>query len=305
MTTNDQFSDTPVIGKMRVEDAAAKLRELEDDESANHLLRASAANQEVFGIRDWLGWETPGWAHTAHAFGYIAPVGVITRPQSIEPAANVAADQSLKNAKVNVTLRGLRAARYPGRGAHRVLFDFYARNSTASGSEDVHFNSTFKVQEGERAAVVGYPIFLGLNTGSEGLGFKCFTVNVKNDQDESLLAVLESDVFRAGLRLTESLQPAIAPLSGLAVGLIKSFAKRNRNVGVQEFYLGLDFSDLAGGARLAEGMYLAVQIPEKSRRIWDWSEWVYLPSGDVVHRDDSGALIPYNFVAFGISRYTG
>ena len=42
----------------------------------------------------------------------------------------------------------------------------------------------------------------GLTVGPEGLAFRCYTVNVKNDQDEALLGFLESDTFRAGLRLS-------------------------------------------------------------------------------------------------------
>jgi hypothetical protein len=29
------------------------------------------------------------------------------------------------------------------------------------------------------------------------------------------------------------------------------------------------------GARLAEGVYIAVQIPETLTRVWDWSDWIY------------------------------
>ena len=48
----------------------------------------------------------------------------------------------------------------------------------------------------------------------------------------------------------------------MALGLAKTIGKRHRNVPVQDFDLGLDFSTIPLGARLAEGAYLAVQIPE-------------------------------------------
>lgn len=160
------------------------------------------------------------------------------------------------------------------------------------------------MREGEESAIIGYPIFVGLNVGSEGVVFRCLTVNVKNEDDEALLGFLESDVFKTGLGLATTAQPAIAPLSGMAVALTKSIAGRYKNVPVQDFYMGLDFTEIAFRARLAEGSYLAVQIPEAFERIWDWDEWVYRPkSGQVVSRDDEAQLIPYNYLVFSVSRY--
>jgi hypothetical protein len=186
-----------------------------------------------------------------------------------------------------------------------VLFDFYARNQVPGGGEDLHFNATFRVREGERAAVAGYPIFIGLNVGSEGVAFRCHTVNVKNDADEGFLDLLEGNTF-AGLKLATTAQPAIAPLANIALGLTKSVAKRNRNVSVQDFYLGLDFAGTGMGARLAQGDYIAVQIPEGLRRVWRWDDWVFdQNSGLIVDQADNDKLIPYNYVVFGVSRYDG
>jgi hypothetical protein len=128
------------------------------------------------------------------------------------------------------------------------------------------------------------------------------TVNVKNDADEGFLDFLEGDVFKKGLKLATTAQPAIAPLSGMALAITKSISQRNRNVSVQDCYLGLDFAGTTHGARLAEGDYIAVQIPESLQRVWYWDDWVYEPrSGLIVSRSDPNALIPYNYVVFGIS----
>jgi len=205
-----------------------------------------------------------------------------------------------------VTLNRLRVADYPGSGSHRVLFEFHATNHLdGDASESLHFNHTYRVRSGERAALVGYPIFIGLGVG-EGLGVRCYTVNVKNDSDEKFLDFLDSDVFKGGLKLATTAQPAIAPLSGLTLGITRAIASRNRNVAVQDFYLGLDFSRDRMGARLAEGSYLAVQVPEKLRALWDWSDWVYSSAtGEVVAKDDPKQLIPYNYVVIGINRHHG
>jgi hypothetical protein len=113
-------------------------------------------------------------------------------------------------------------------------------------------------------------------------------------------------VFKAGLQLASTAQPVIGLFSATALGLTKGIATRNRNVPVQDFYMGLDFGNIPTRARLAEGSYLAVQIPETFQTVWDWSEWVYNPtSGRVVNREDPTLLIPYNYVVFSISRYEG
>ncbi|MEZ4527526.1 MAG: hypothetical protein R2941_16520 [Desulfobacterales bacterium] len=34
--------------------------------------------------------------------------------------------------------------------------------------EHLHFNATCRAKEGERAVILGHPVFLGLNAGNEG-----------------------------------------------------------------------------------------------------------------------------------------
>ena len=91
--------------------------------------------------------------------------------------------------------------------------------------------------------------------------FRCYTVAVSNSQDSAFLGFLDSDVFKSGLKLVNAIQPAVAPLSEIAYGLTRSIAQRNHNVPVQDIHLGLDFTEIAAGARLAIGSYIAVQIP--------------------------------------------
>lgn len=312
MSANDDatwFSDLPVLGDMPLLEAAARLRDVGEAQAAEALEGAydQGAALETYGTGRplWPFADRP-WQHTAHAFGYIRPTLPGTDLQAIHDAGNMPADESLRGARVRVTLDRLRVADYPGSGTHHVLFDFYAQNQVPGDVEHLHFNATYRVREGEQAGIRGYPIFVGLNVGQEGLAFKCFTVNVRNDNDEALLGFLESDIFRAGLKLVETAQPAIAPFSQMAYNLTRSVAGRNRNQPIQDFYLGLDFTSIATGARLATGSYLAVQIPESLLVVWDWEEWVFNPAiGQVVHRDDPRQLIPYNYVIFGVSRYEG
>jgi hypothetical protein len=310
MTTSEWFDDLPVLGSMDPEQAAAKLQEVGEDETAARIARAAeetlaeetATAYSVPKGRVWPFGDRP-WQHTAHTFGHLAPAAPGNDVLAINHAGNIPADHTLKNSRIKITLDRLRVADYPGSGTHRVLFDFYAQNQVPDQVEHLHFNATYRVREGEQAAILGYPLFVGLNVGTEGVVFKCFTVNVANDADEAFLTFLESDAFKAGLQLATTMQPAIGLFSETALALTKAIAEHNRNVPVQDFYMGLDFGNIPTRARLAEGSYLAVQIPEDLLSIWDWSDWVYSPNtGQVTHTSDPTQLIPYNYLVFSISR---
>ncbi len=309
MSTSHWFDDLPVVGALPPEEAASILREVGEEEVAEALEKAPAIPSHTFGPdirKHWWSFPDKLWLHTAHAFGYLAPTISGSNPLPIHSLETIQADPTLKQARVKITLDRLRVASYPGKGTHRVLLHFFAQHQTPNQSEGLHFNATYRVREGEHAALRGYPIFIGLAVGGEGIRLKCRTINVKNDQDEAFLNVLESDVFKSGLKLVTTAQPAVAPLSELALGLARTIATRHRNISVQDFDLGLDFSNLPMGARLAEGAYLAVQMPESLQPVWDWDEWTYHPtSGQVVHRTDHHRTIPYNYLVFSISRYEG
>ena len=302
MSASEWFHDVPVIGRMSLDAALAKLREVGDEESASEMYAAHTASATALGLN--LPFLNRPWLHTAHTFGFIPAGETGDRTVIISHAGEISADKSLRNSRIRITLSGLRVANYPGMGTHQILFDFYGQNQIADETEHAHFNCTYRAKEGERAAILGYPIFVGLHVGDDGVAFKCHTVNVKNDQDESFLGFLESDVFRRGLQLAKAAQPAIALFSETAIGLTKAIASRNRNISVQDFYLGLDFGNTPLAARLAEGSYVAVQIPESLATVWDWAEWIYRPSvGNVVSRADPSKLIPYNYIAFNVSRH--
>jgi hypothetical protein len=307
MTTISWLNELPVLGKLPPDQAADKLREVGEDEVAAALEAAQEASPTTYGWPKLTLRRDRAWRHTAHAVGHLAPTnGPRTEPLAIHHAGNIGPDQSLKGARVKLTLDGLRVADYPGRGAHRVLFDFAAQNQLADGSEQVHFNATYRAAEGEQAAVLGRPIFVGLHVGGEGLFLQCATVNVQNDADEAFLAFLETDAFTTGLQLATTVQPALVPFSTMAVAITKSIAARHRNVAVQAVELGLDFRATPMGARLAEGSYVVVQIPETLRAVWRWPDWVYDPtSGRIVNQEDRTRLLPYNYFVVSVSRYDG
>jgi hypothetical protein len=304
MDTTLWFDDLPVIGKLPPIEAANKLREVNEIDAAEALESVEKDSLQTYGSWTLLG-DKP-WQHTAHTLGYLAPIPPNSRDLPIQSASNIVPDLTLKGDRIKITLNTLRAADYPGGGTHQILFDFYAQNQLPDTTEHLHFNSTYRVREGERAALINYPVFLGLNVGNNGLIFKCFAVNVKNEEDEAAIQFLESDAFKTGLQLATTVQPAIKPLSEMAMGLTRAIANRRKNVPVQNIQIGLDFSNNPMGARLAEGVYIAVQIPETLTRVWDWSDWIYDTStGQIVKDYSRSQLIPYNYIAFGISRYGG
>ncbi len=292
--------------------AAKTLRKLNRKRDAKAIESGIIKANKAFGkmpkksLFDFFGKKKrKAYMFTSHAFGYI-PINELnsTSPVQIMHAGVIKADKTLKNSQIKITLDRLIVYDYPGSGTHNILCDFYAQNQLQKQTEHIHFNQLYRVQEGQQAGIIGFPVFIGLNVGREGVAFKCFTINVKNEQDEKILEYLDSDVFKSGLVLASTINPAIAPLSSLAFGITKMFAGRNKNVAVQDFFMGLDFSSVATRARLAEGSYIAVQIPEDIG--WNWSNWLYNPiRGRIVNRHDHKKTIPYNYMVFGVSRFEG
>jgi hypothetical protein len=316
------FPEFQTLGEMPVRDAVVILRDMGDravaDEIEEYVASPdnSSTPEDPIGMLgapvkdrsfwDWFLDRPPAyqevWRYTQHTYGHIA-AGQSEEDEliPIQHAGTIAADESLRGQPIKVTLDRLRAADYPGSGIHRVMVDFYAEHQATEVTEKLHFTQTYRVLEEQDAGVIGFPIFIGLGVGNEGVSFKVFTVNVKNDDDEAVLNFLDSDVFNSGLKLIKTANPAIAPLTGLASGLVKLVAGRNKNVAVQDFYMGLDFTKVRTGARLAEGSYIAVQIPEGVA--WDWSDWRYdTSSGVVVSVSDRAKAIPLNYLIFGVSR---
>lgn len=303
------FEDLPVLGEMPPKIRAIKFEEFESkkDISTAKAIREDLKASSMQGFTFLGRGKKRPCENTAHTFGFIPQLDLGKEKfVEIKHASNIEPDMSLKNKRIKITLGALGAADYPGDGMHRILFDFYAQNQLPTKQvEKVHFNQTFRVQDGQQAGIIGYPIFIGLNVGSQGIDFKCYTVNVKNDNDEKILNFLGGDVFKSGLKLAKTAQPAIVPLANIAVGITRMVASRNKNVPVQDIFMGLDFSATPFTARLSKGSYVAVQIPQEDRREWDWKNWVYDQQNMlVVNKDDKNQLIPYNFIIFNVNEYT-
>ncbi len=307
LTIGQQLNLPPVIGAMNAMSAAKKIEAMGDRETARlirNTVEVTGSNIRLADFRwPWEPSEPPVYEYADHAFGFIPkPAAGDMSDLNISDARAIESDTTLRHKRIKVTLDRLRVMDYPGSGLHTVLFDFYAKHQAVDDqAQEVHFTQQYRVREGSGAGITGYPIFVGLRVGTEGVAFKCYTVNVKNDDDQSILGFMGSGVFKTGLELVNKINPALPIITGFATGIVEAFAHRNDNVPVQDFFMGLDFSGNAARAQLCEGSYVCVQVQEAAA--WDWSKWIFKrSSGQIVSKDDNTSPIKLNYLVFSISK---
>src|SRR5438309_745586 len=109
MNTSNWFDDQPVIGKLPPEQAAAKLREVGENEAADMLEVAQDTQSKSFfesrGRKSWWPFQDKPWQHTSHAFGYLAPSLPGSDPQPIYSISNITPDPTLKNTQSRDTCK--------------------------------------------------------------------------------------------------------------------------------------------------------------------------------------------------------
>ena len=281
-------------------EAIALYNDLDLPQQANHIL-ANNTDQNL----DTLAWpwnrEIEPWEHTSYAYGFCSDADAGNTNLTISDARNINADDSLKNSKVTVSLDYLRVYNYPGKGIHKVLLKFNAKNQFATLDEDVNFNQTFNIQEGQRAPISGYPVFIGLNTGPEVVQFNVDIINVLNENDEKFLNVLNSGIVTNGLKMIGAVNPAVPVITEYAKGITEMIASRNKNRPITAPKMGLYFGNSAGRMKLSKGMYIAVQTSKPNE--FDWSKWVYNRNfGTIQSSDGTHSELPFNYFAFSISK---
>jgi hypothetical protein len=296
------------LGERPINEIISKLNEIGEVEVVSKLnayTKSPLASKSGRSIKPWL--------NTQHQYGFIPLYEPgSSRFHQIVSASNMQADESLRNQRINIKLGYLRVYEYPkpfiyfGKNKHIIYFTFEARNQIPNGGEPVAFNQTYEATSGQDAAVTGYPIFIGLNVGLNGVEFSCKTVNVGNTNDKELVNAIYSDAMTSGLNLLTTAQPVLAPFVGIARGLCVSLAERSKNVPVQKFALGLDFETGATGARLATGSYVVAQV-ERANEI-NWSDWKFdAETGTIVRTTLVDGVepypLPYNAIVFRVSKY--
>src|SRR5713226_6203847 len=151
------------LADMSLGEAAAKLRQMGENEVAEALetsAGATGARPTSFGVLDNFILPRRAQLYLAknHVIGFLPDAAAGTNEIPISSPSTTNADTSLRDAPLVVRLDRLRVASYPGSGSHHVLFEFASGHQTPKGVQEVHFNTTCTVREGEDAAIVGYPI---------------------------------------------------------------------------------------------------------------------------------------------------
>lgn len=276
-------------------DVAAFLEHLGDVDGARDLREAGARAQG-------LGLLNRPWNHATHVYGFIEAGHNDGGLIPVTAAIKSEADPSLVGQQIKVTLDGFRVAGYPGIfGKHRVLIDFAGRDQAGPEAQDLRFATVLKVGDKESAAISGLPIFTGLTVPGDGLAFKVRTVLLGNEGDQAIIDVLQSSLFKEGLKLMGTVQPALPQLVALAGGVTQNLIRRDWNKQVQEFELGLDFSKSRTSARLRRGSYVVVQVPGEG--MWKWERWALDPS-TMALVDAEGMIAPYNTIVFAVTDST-
>ncbi|TWT55702.1 hypothetical protein [Allorhodopirellula solitaria] len=297
------YADIPTIGELSAEDAACVVREL-DLASAGET-RTGQPKIGAGATRSWFG--TRPYEYSNQTIGFLEFVNATTENHvSIQSLGNVSPDSSLKGAAIDIRLDRLRIYDYPGRGKHQIVVQFKANHelSGTDSPEPVVFNQAFDVNEDDAAGVIGYPIFNGLVVGKRGVSFQLCTVNARNETDEQLLNALKSESVKAGLNLLATSQPVLKPFVDVGRGLVESLLKRNRNVKVQELFLGLDFDDAPLAAPMRCGNYIVVQVKESQN--FDWNGWVFdKHRWAFVAKDNPTEILPYNYFVFRVALSPG
>lgn len=287
----NNFNIGDSLGSRSDNDIASYLRLIGDADGARALLSGNAGGQAgLLGARR-------AFMQTGVILGYISP----ENGARIRSVSEIEADQALIDQSIKITLDKFYVHSYPGLGEHTIVCEFQGNNQIPGEGEELTFAFNLKARDRSAAGVAGAPIFVGLNVGRDGISFKGRTINVRSSGDEILLDALASPVFKSGLSLLHTVQPALKPLTSLAVATANTLAKRSSNTQVHTFDLGLDFDGSASSARLRRGTYVVVQSDEAS---WDWSAYQWNRASLSLTRKLDGQSVENNYMVVGVSEYS-
>lgn len=289
-----EFSELHSLGSSPPEDIAQHLMDIGALDDAQYFTGGDVAAQA-------LPWSIQAWKHTGMVIGFIEP-GVAAGKVKVLPAATQVADHNLINTRIKVTLDRFYIESYPGGGAHTVVCEFNGKNQVMPEAEALKFATKFQATDQSAAPAINVPVFLGLTVSADGLAFEGRTINVKSGGSEALLDVLESQVFRSGLSLIQTAQPALKPFVSLATATIKTIVSGSKNRQVHQFNLGLDFSNRPTSTCLKLGTYIVAQASADS---WDWSAFDWDVNAMILrdNRKSPGESIGFNYTAIGVSPF--
>jgi hypothetical protein len=292
-----EFSQKESLSAKSRTKIASYLRDIGDEEAALRFTPSGGGGQGF--MAKMLGMDQ--YAHTGILLGYIEPAagaGLIP----IQNALTISADAALKDSRIKITLDKVFVQNFPGTGTHEILCEFTGKNQIEGEAEEMRFALTTTANDGSGAAISGAPIFLGVSVGKNGIAFEGRLINVKSSSDAGLMDALGSDVFKNGLSLLTSVQPALKPFVGLAGSVVKAVAARSENCQVYAFRLGLDFGNGSTSACLKYGSYVVVQADADS---WDWTKLSWNPDSQLIVNQADGQRIELNYIVVGVSAFEG
>ena len=289
---------TESIGSMSIENAICEYEALgvpERSAELKELLSADVADRKNM-LLERAGNLKP-WEYTGVGVGYIEERSDGQRP-GISSAGPMAADATLKNARVNIKLDGFVVADYPFRGTSQVLLEVSGRHHVqeAKQEEPVSFTRKFPVRDQGAAAIVGLPLFNGLMVPPAGIGIEFRVVFVKNEKAHGYLDFLNSAPMTSGLSLVTTANPAIAPFTEIVKGLVSYVTKRHDGAVIHTGYIGLDFTGTVG-AKIRSGTYVIAQIPGLDI---DWSKWTI--SNGEISSADAKTPFPFNYYLIRVEK---
>jgi hypothetical protein len=292
--TQTIFDSSLSLGNRDDNGIAEYLMSIDDIEGARRILAQTPGGQ---------GFLSSGGAYRSSGFvlGFIEPSAGADVTIPILPASLVQADQSLKSQRIKISLDKFFVHEYPGSGEHAILCEFAGKNQVAGEVEALRFALRTKVRDNASASISGYPIFLGVTVGSNGISFEGRAINVANSVDDVVLSALDSAAFKSGLSLIATAQPALKPFTKLAESVVKATLERKKNVQVHNFELGLDFGSNASSIRLRIGSYVVVQTDNPR---WDWSAYHWDRNTlSLQSMEGHNAPLNVNYMVFGVTRF--
>ena len=245
------------------------------------------------------------WKIKEHTYGYLDTKNEKDGKIPIVNALTMDADQSLKEARINIRIGNIYIERYPGffGGDHEILFEFKAKHSPEESQEDeaIQFTQKYTLRNKGGSGKNGLSVMKGLRIPSNGIDFYLNTIYLINKNEEKLLRFLESGVFNSGLQLISTVNPVLRQVSGYAAGITQYLSDEKKGKVIQEIGLGFDFAGNSEVASLKQGTFVAAQA---KRHILNWSDWYYDKETSLIKPyDDSLERLPYNHITFVISEY--
>lgn len=285
------YDPNKVLGAAPPAEIARYLELIGDYESAQRI-REEGGTGQAFSIPYIT---VDQWRNRGCKIGYLAEGG--GKRAKIIDAVGMQADESLKTARLKLSLDRFYVENYPGTGVHTILCEFTGRNQAAQESEATRFALTVRVEDKSAAAVTSMPIFVGINAGGDGLAIEGQTINVCSHADDALLEAIDSPGFQEGLSLLTTSQPVLKPFVNLAEGMVKSILRRHKNRDIFNFAMGLDFSKNATAVKLRLGSYIIVQTNETD---WDWDDFEW-DNNTLKSTGSDGEPVQLNYMVLGVS----